>query len=162
MASIGKYAWIPFLIAGIGNILGGWLSAVMLRHHVSLTVARKGSVTVFAILMACAIPAVLVHSALLSFVLVSSAMLGYTGVTANMLAFPADVFPGNVVASIWGLAGLGSGFGGMVFALITGWLVDHYSYLPVFMLAGLMPFIAVAIIWFIIGPLRAGSESVTA
>ena len=28
LASIGKYAWIPFAVAGFGNILGGWLSGV--------------------------------------------------------------------------------------------------------------------------------------
>ena len=81
-------------------------------------------------------------------------MLGYTGLTANMLAFPADVFPKSLVATIWGLAGLGSGFGGMVFALITGWLVDRYSYVPVFIGFASIPMIAVLIIWFVLGPLR--------
>ena len=37
MASIGKYAWIPFAVAGFGNLLGGWLSGALLRrgcsHH---------------------------------------------------------------------------------------------------------------------------------
>ena len=77
--------------------------------------------TIFACLMASTIPAVLVRDVRLSIALVSLAMLGYTGVTANMLAMPADVFPQNVLASIWGYGGLGSGFGGMVFALIMGW-----------------------------------------
>ena len=27
LAAIGKYAWIPFLVAGAGNLLGGWLAA---------------------------------------------------------------------------------------------------------------------------------------
>jgi ACS family hexuronate transporter-like MFS transporter len=89
-------------------------------------------VTVFALLMASAIPAVLVESATISIGLVSLATLGYTGCAANMLAFPADVFPKNVLGSIWGLASMGSGFGGIVFALLTGWVVDHYSYVPVF------------------------------
>jgi ACS family hexuronate transporter-like MFS transporter len=153
LASIGKYAWIPFLVAGLGNWLGGWLAAVLLRRGVSVTVARKGSVTLFAILMTASIPAVLVDSAALSIAFVSLAMLGYTGCTANMLAFPADVFPKNAVASVWGLASMGSGFGGMVFALLTGWLVDHFSYLPVFVLSGLMPLICSLILWVRLGPL---------
>jgi len=84
--------------------------------------------------------------------------MGSTAVTANMLAMPADVFPKNAVASVWGLSGLGAGFGGMVFALITGVLVDHYSYVPVFIMFGLLPVIATLILWFVLGPLRPAFE----
>ncbi len=154
LASIGEYAWIPFLVAGLGNLLGGWMARSLLGRGISTTISRKSAVTFFALLMASAIPAVLVPSPSIAIGLVSLAMLGYTGVTANMLAFPADVFPTSVVATIWGLASMGSGFGGMVFALATGWVVDHYSYTPVFIGFGLIPMIAVLLIWFVLGPLR--------
>jgi MFS transporter, ACS family, hexuronate transporter len=157
LASIGMYAWIPFMVAGIGNLLGGWLAGALLRRNVSITVARKSAVTLFALLMLSAIPAVLTSSATTSIGLVSVAMLGYTGVTANMLAFPADVFPKSVVATIWGLASMGAGFGGMVFALVTGWLIDRYSYVPAFIGFSLIPMIALLIIWFVLGPLRPAS-----
>jgi len=154
LASIGKFAWIPYLVAGLGNIIGGWLSGFLLRRGVSVTIARKSAVTLFALLMASAIPAVFVPQTSVSIALVSLAMLGYTGVSANMLAFPADVYSKNVVASIWGLAGMGSGFGGMVFVLSTGWLVDRYSFAPVFVGFGSIPMIALLIVWFVVGPLR--------
>lgn len=154
LASIGKYAWIPYLVAGAGNIMGGWLSGFLLRRGSSLTVARKSALSVFILLMASAIPAVLVGQTRVSIGLVSLAMLGYTGVTTIMLAMPADVYPKNTVGSIWGLASMGSGFGGMVFVLGTGWLVDHYSYQPVFIGFGLIPMIALFIVWFVLGPLR--------
>ncbi|HLY59141.1 MAG TPA: MFS transporter [Terriglobia bacterium] len=154
MASIGKYAWIPFAVAGTGNVLGGWTSALFLKRGFSVNLARKGAVTLFALLMTSAIPAVLVHSVRSSIALVSVAMLGYTGCNAVMLACPADVFPKNVVGSIWGLASMGSGFGGMVFALFTGLLVDHFSYLPVFIGFGIMPLICAGILWAAVGPIR--------
>jgi ACS family hexuronate transporter-like MFS transporter len=81
-------------------------------------------------------------------------MLGYTGSTANMLAMPADVFPGSAVASVYGLASMGAGFGGMLFTLITGWAVDHYSYTPVFIGFGVLPLICALLLWTLIGPLR--------
>ena len=43
----------------------------------------------------------------------------------------------------------GSGFGGMVFALITGWLVDHYSYAPVFVLFGTLPLASAFVLWLV-------------
>jgi ACS family hexuronate transporter-like MFS transporter len=157
MASIGKYGWIPFLVAGLGNLLGGWFSAALLRRGVSLTVARKTAVTFFAGLMISAIPAVMVADVRLSIALVSVAMVGYTGCSANMLAFPSDVFPKNAVGSVYGLASMGSGFGGMVFTLLTGWVIDHYSYVPAFVGFGIMPLVCAGIIWGLLGPIRPGA-----
>ena len=48
---------------------------------------------------------------------------------------------------------MGSGLGGMIFALLTGWVVDHYSYTPAFIGFGLLPLICVAVLWFLTGPL---------
>jgi ACS family hexuronate transporter-like MFS transporter len=154
IAAIGKYAWIPFLVAGFGNLLGGWFSSFLLKRGVSVTVARKSAVTFFTILMASAIPAVLAREAWLSMALVSVAMLGYTGSLANMLTIPADVFPKSAVGSVYGLASMGSGFGGMIFTLATGWIVDHYSYTPAFIGFGLMPLVCSGILWAFLGPLR--------
>jgi MFS transporter, ACS family, aldohexuronate transporter len=159
MAAIGKYAWIPFVAAGFGNLFGGLVSGFLLRCNLSVTVARKTSVTFFALLMTSAIPAVLVHDAWSSIALVSLAMLGYTGSLANMLAMPSDVFSKNAVASVYGLASMGSGLGGMVFMLITGWAVDHYSYAPVFFGFGIMPLICTLILWTMLGPLCATAKT---
>jgi ACS family hexuronate transporter-like MFS transporter len=153
MAAIGKYSWIPFAVAGAGNFLGGGLSAWLLRRSASVTVARKGAVTFFAVLMTSAIGVVVVQQAWLAIALVSIAMLGYTGSLANMLALPGDVFPKSSVASVYGLASMGSGFGGMLFTLITGWVVDRYSYTPVFIGFGLLPLICAAILWLLVGEL---------
>jgi ACS family hexuronate transporter-like MFS transporter len=153
MASIGKYAWIPFMVAGLGNLLGGGLSGWMLQRGLSLNLARKGTVTLFAALMTSAIPAVLARDARTSIALVSLAMLGYTGCGSIMLAFPADIYPKNVVGSIWGLASMGSGFGGMIFALLTGLVIDRFSFLPVFVGFGLMPLVCAGIIWTLLGPI---------
>jgi ACS family hexuronate transporter-like MFS transporter len=154
MASIGAYSWIPFAVAGLGNFAGGLLSGALLSRGFTVTAARKASVTIFAALMLSAIPAVLAREAWVSIAMVSVAMFGYTGALANMLAMPADVFPGGAVASVYGLASMGSGFGGMLFTLITGWVVDHYSYTPAFIGFGILPLICAAILWTLAGPLR--------
>jgi MFS transporter, ACS family, hexuronate transporter len=147
MASIGAFAWIPFAVAGIGNLLGGVAGSWLLRRGLPVLVARKTALTLFAVLMTAAIPAVLVQSAWLSIGFVSVAVAGYTGGLANMLALPADVFPKNAVASVWGLASMGAGFGGMIFTLLTGWVVDHFSFTPVFIGFGLIPLISATILW---------------
>jgi ACS family hexuronate transporter-like MFS transporter len=146
LARIGMFAWIPFLTADIGNLAGGGFSALLLRRGVTITAARKAAILVFATLMTSAIPAVLVRSPWWAIAFVSTATFGYTGCLANMLSLPGDRYPRNALASIWGLASMGSGFGGMVFALATGWVVDRYSYTPVFFGFGLLPLVAAAIL----------------
>jgi len=154
LAAIGRVAWIPFLVAGFGNLLGGWFSSALLRRGISPTVARKSAVTFFAALMLAAIPAVLARDTWMSVAFVSVAMFGYTGALANMLTIPSDVFPAKAVASVYGLASMGSGFGGMLFTLITGLAVEHYSYTPVFFGFGVLPLICAAILWAFAGPLE--------
>jgi MFS transporter, ACS family, hexuronate transporter len=112
--------------------------------------ARKTSVTFFAALMTTAIPAVLAWEAWMSIALVPNAMLGYTGCLANMLSFPADVLPKSAV---------GSEFGGMLFTLITEWLVERYSYTPVFFGFGILPLICATILWTLLGPLTQGRHT---
>jgi ACS family hexuronate transporter-like MFS transporter len=153
LAGIGKYAWIPFMVAGFGNIFGGWMSSALLKRGHSVTIARKATITFFAALMTTAIPAVLANDAWMSIALVSIAMMGYTGALANMLSIPADVFPKSAVGSVYGLASMGSGAGGVLFTTITGWVVQHYSYTPAFIGFGLLPLICAGILWAWLGPL---------
>lgn len=161
LASIGRLAWIPFFVAGIGSVFGGLATKLFLTLDMNLNVSRKLSVTLSALMMTCAIPASLVQSNGLSIALVSIAMAGYTTGLANMLAMPGDAVPRNVVASVYGLASMGSGFGGMLFTLITGWLVDRYSFTPVFFLFGLIPIIATAIQWGWMPTLGASAKTTT-
>jgi len=147
MKRIGETAWIPFCTAGIGNLAGGLFCSFLLARGVSAQTGRRVGVLVFSALMVAAVPATLVSSAALSILLISTATFGYCGALANVLAMPRDLYPKNAVASIWGLASMGSGFGGMFFSLCTGWLVDHYSYKPAFVLFGLTPILAAALVW---------------
>jgi MFS transporter, ACS family, hexuronate transporter len=154
MAKIGMTAWIPFVTADLGNFAGGWLTGYLIRRGIPSSNARKSVVALFALFMTAAIPAILVPDVWVSIALISVATFGYTGYNTNALAFPPDVFPKNMVASVWGLASMGSGFGGMLFGWLSGRMIDHYGYTPVFIAYGIMPLIAVSLVLFALGPLR--------
>jgi ACS family hexuronate transporter-like MFS transporter len=162
IASIGRYAWIPFLVAGVGSAGGGLIAKAFLIFGMPVGAARKSAVTIAALMMTMAIPAVLVNSSAVSIAFVSIAMAGYTAGLANMLAMPADVFPAQAVASIYGLASMGAGFGGMIFMLLTGWLVERYSYVPAFVVFGLTPLVCSVVLWALTGPLTEDSRFVQA
>jgi len=154
LAKIGMTAWIPFVTADLGNLVGGWLTGRLIRRGWPTSTARKTVVAIFALLMTSAIPAVLTSNVWLSVALISVATFGYTGYNSNALAFPPDVVPKNMVASVWGLASMGSGFGGMLFSWLSGRMIDQYGYTPVFIAYGIMPLIAASLVVFVMGPLR--------
>ena len=145
---------VPFIVADIGNLAGGGFTQLLIARGISIPHARKAGASVFGLLMVMAIPAIMVHDPYVSIGCVSVAMFGYTGCLANTLAFPAEVFPKNALGSVWGLASVGSGLGGVLFQWLSGWMVDRFGYYPVFIGYGIMPVIAVAIMLFLMGPLR--------
>ena len=149
LLEIGQTAWIPFLAADIGNVMGGLFSARLTRRGIPADRAHRIGVLVFSLLMTAAIPAVLVPSSAVSIGLVAVAAFGYTGSLANLLSVPADAYSKDNVGSVWGIASMGSGFGGMVFSLITGSLVEHWSFTPVFILFGVTPLIAATLVWWL-------------
>ncbi|MEO8128767.1 MAG: hypothetical protein ABI822_16815 [Bryobacteraceae bacterium] len=73
------------------------------------------------------------------------------------LTLPSDLFAPDVVGTVTGLSGLGAGAVSTVFTLLIGALVDQFSYLPAFIVAGTMPLLATVSILFLIrtdGPTR--------
>jgi MFS transporter, ACS family, hexuronate transporter len=145
---------VPFIVADIGNLAGGGFTQLLISRGIPIPLARKTGASVFGLLMVSAIPAIIAHDPYVSIALISVAMFGYTGYLANTLAFPAEVFPKNSLGSIWGLASMGSGMGGMFFQWLSGRMVDRFGYYPVFIGYGIMPLIGVAIMLFLMGPLR--------
>ena len=158
LEQIGKTGWIPFLAADLGNLIGGALTGLFIRFGVSVPAARKIMIAMSALLMTAAIPAAYATNVAQALLLVSVAAFGYTSYNANALALPADVFPKNMVGSIWGLASLGSGLGGMLFSWLSGRVIDAYGYTPVFVGYGVMPLVAAFIVLAFIGPLRPLAE----
>jgi MFS transporter, ACS family, hexuronate transporter len=154
LTKIGLYGWIPFMTCALGNLVGGTLSSWLLRLGCSLSRARNMTFSLFAALMTSAIPAVLAADPRIAVGWVSVATFGYGGCLANMLAMPADYYPKNVLGSIWGLASMGSGFGGMLFTLLTGEVLVRFSYVPVFFGFGLMPLICAVILVFVTSTAR--------
>jgi ACS family hexuronate transporter-like MFS transporter len=147
LRQIGETGWIPFFTAALGNIAGGAVFSTLNHRSGEAATTRRIAVLLFSALM---IPAVLVSGSLSAaqcIVLISIATFGYAGALANLLAIPGDAFPSDVVASIWGFASMGSGIGAMVFSLLTGWLVDHYSFHLTFVLFGILPGISALIVW---------------
>jgi MFS transporter, ACS family, hexuronate transporter len=157
MTMIGYFAWIPFLTADIGCLTGGAISGWLIRRGCAVLKARKIVMSVSAVLMLSGIPAVLVESPAAAIALISLATFAYSNWASNVLTLPADIFPKGTVASVSGLSGTGAALGGMLFMLIIGKVVDHFSYVPVFVAAGIMPLIGASFILRMVKPIEPSS-----
>lgn len=147
LRQIGATAWIPFLGAGLGNLVGGAAGGWLVRRSATALAGRKLAATGFMLAMAAGWLIAVDPSNLRSMAFACLAGFGYTAALVNLLALPGDLYPSSSVASIWGLASMGSGFGGMVFSMLTGWMVDRWSFLPAFYFFSLLPLIAAAAVW---------------
>jgi len=135
---IGKYSWVPFIFGGIAYVLGGWLSGWLMGRGWSLPRARKRIMLIGAMCLPVAIVAPLVPGAALAIAAICFITFGHGFWISNIQTMPADLFPGHEVGTVAGFSGMGGAIGGMAANLGTGWVVTHFSYAPIFLIAGLM------------------------
>jgi MFS transporter, ACS family, hexuronate transporter len=150
IATVGKYAWLPFFFGGCGYIVGGWISGRLMRAGWSLARARKTAMLVGACFVPSAILVPLVPGAGLAIVAVCFLVFGHCVWGANVLTLPADLFHANEVATASGFSGMGGAISGIAAAFTTGYVVMRYSYGPIFLLAGLVHPLAVTLIFWLL------------
>ena len=161
MQAIALLAAVPFLFAGLGNVAGGWFSGKMMSKGWSADRARKLSFKLGALLCACSIFVPLVPGEIPPVMVICVAVFGISGFVATHIAMLTDLFPGRVLARVAGITGFGEGCVNMVVTLATGVVVDHFSYMPVFIAAGFMPMLAVAACLLLITRIQRLPESLT-
>jgi ACS family hexuronate transporter-like MFS transporter len=146
LAAVGTFAWIPFLTGAAGTLAGGWLSSWLYVRTGSLTTARHTVLAIGAFGTVLGIPAALADQAWVCLFLISVVTFALCVWAATIVALPADVLPPAFVGSLAGISGSGASIGGVLFTLATGWLVDRFSYWPVFCLAALSPIVGFLIV----------------
>jgi ACS family hexuronate transporter-like MFS transporter len=139
LTDVAFFAWIPFLFGDLGSIGGGWASGFLIRRGFSVRQARVMTMGLGATLCFLSLAVVLVKTVPVALLAICFVLFGHTALSANMFAAMSDLFPSSAVARVTGLTGIAGGVSGMMFPLLTGWLVDHISYTPVFAMASLMP-----------------------
>jgi ACS family hexuronate transporter-like MFS transporter len=168
MKKIGWFAMVPFIVADLGNILGGLFTQLIIRRGVTIPRARKISVAIFGSLMALSLISgpFIINSPATAIAVLAIAGFGYASYTANTMAFPADVVPKSATASVWGIASVGAGLGGALFQALSGYTVKKlgaggnysFAYNSVFLGYGAMALIGLTIVLFVMGPLKKNQD----
>lgn len=128
---------VVYLIANVGSIGGGWLSAHLMRRGWDVTRARK--LAMFVCCLA-TLPVFVVgfsHNLWLVVVLVGVAHGAHQGLTSNLFPVVADLFPRAAVGTVIGLGGAAGQAGAALLSLLTAWLLaTSGNYAVIFLLAG--------------------------
>ncbi|HYM12625.1 MAG TPA: MFS transporter, partial [Bryobacterales bacterium] len=102
--------------------------------------------------MPVAVTAVFVKSPIVAIVLVSLATSAHQGWSANLFTTASDIFPSGVVASVVGIGGCAGGFGGFLFsAIVPGFVITYFGYVPVFILMGVLHPLALVCVHVLMG-----------
>ena len=147
LTDIGLYAWIPFVAGALGGMVGGQASDKLITAGVPNVRARTRVLYISAALAPLGIWTSKAHSAPAAILLIAAmAFVAYSWFI-NTAALIPDLFPDRVVGSVLGLMGTAGSAGGIVFTVLVGFLLTHYSYGTVFALAGSMHVLASFILW---------------
>jgi ACS family hexuronate transporter-like MFS transporter len=135
---IGKLFWIPFLVLGLSNILGGYLSDKIFKKTSSINIARKSLMAVAAALTLSVIFIQKVDSAYSVIALISVFFFAHGLWITNYSTAVGDVFGSKATSTMFGLTGTFGAISAFFVNRGIGYVVTNYSYDPLWIWAGLM------------------------
>ncbi len=139
LTQVGVLAWIPFFMGNTGGIFGGWAAGWLQKKNLKIYTVRQITMYGSSILCITSLMVPYLNTALAALLMIGIATLANNFLSANMFGAVTDLFPDKTVGRATGLTGVAGGLSGLLFPLLTGVLVDHVSYKPVFVLIAFMP-----------------------
>ncbi|GAB5558144.1 MAG: MFS transporter [Schleiferiaceae bacterium] len=151
---IGLFAWVPYVGAAVGSVVGGWVSGLFLQSGRSVNFARKFTITLGGIIM---LPSLLLTAGaatpLKAVLLIALILFGFQMAIGNIQTLPSDFFGRKNVGSLSGLGGTAAVLG----VLVTIWLVPIItveSYVPFFILGAILVPLGIGMIWLLGGNIK--------
>jgi ACS family hexuronate transporter-like MFS transporter len=139
MLQLGVFGWIPYALGGVGGVAGGWVAGFLQQRDFSITRVREYTMYTSALLCVTSLFVPYMLSAKTAIMMIGVAIFAHNFLSANMYGAITDLFTDKQVGRATGLTGVSGGLSGLLFPLLTGYLVDHSSYSPVFFCIAFMP-----------------------
>lgn len=148
LAEIALFAWVPFLAADAGGILGGYLAPWLQRWRgLTLEGSRIAGISLGAVLMIAPGCVGLVASPYAAIALLGIGGFAHQVISVLINTLSADVFPKTDIAKANGLVGMAGWTGGLLFSLAIGQFADTIGFAPLFACLGLFDLLGA--IWLI-------------
>jgi ACS family hexuronate transporter-like MFS transporter len=140
---VGSFAWVPFLFAAMGSLIGGYYSSYKIRKGTQPVHARKKAITIGSTIMLVALGAIVYHLNDLkehinfTIALISVTLLGFQFIIGNLQTLPSDYFNGKNVGTVAGMGGTAAVIGTLITTLLVP-ILTKTNYNSFFILAAVM------------------------
>jgi ACS family hexuronate transporter-like MFS transporter len=142
LTHIALFAWMPFLAADAGGILGGYLAPFLRKWRgLSLEGSRIAGVALGAVLMIAPGFVGIVGHPMAAIALLAIGGFAHQVISVLINTLSADVFPKGDIAKANGLVGMAGWTGGLLFSLAIGQLADKIGFAPLFACLGVFDLI---------------------
>lgn len=132
---IGMFAWVPYVGAAAGSLLGGVFTERWVRGGSSIDAARKRTIWIGGLLMFLGlISTILLADNPAKFVIIVAVVLfGFQFAISNIQTIPSDLFSGKSVGTLAGLGGAVGVFSVIIMNFLIP-VITKTSYTPAFIL----------------------------
>ncbi len=152
LADMAKFGWIPYVALTVGNLCSGAIPRILVGCGWTVNRARKTTMLV----VSCAMPllalvVVRASSPALALAAVAGLMFGHAA--WGNITLPVEVFPGHVIATVTGFGGALGGLAGACSQIGIGYVVQKFSFGPIFAICSGMYLLAFCAVQWLIGDL---------
>ncbi len=156
IAELGSTAWVVYAAAGIGSLVGGAASGLLIQRGKSPVAARLMVMAFVALIGPFASlgngfgPPILLS-------LMFASMVGFVQMIwqVNIIVLATDLFSSRQLGKVIGVAGFLTGLAGVVSNQLVGALVESVSYKPMFMVMAAAYPLAFVAVWMLLRQPRA-------
>lgn len=147
LLQMAQVAWIVYLAADLGSLLGGWASGRLVRRGFTPARSRLCLMALAAVLAPAGASIAGGPSISMTFVFAALVAFAHLVFLTNLTTLAVDTFPRRQVATIFGIIAAGSGLGGMLSTKLIGELASTQSYGTVFLAMAVMHPIGWLLAW---------------
>ncbi len=163
LKQIALFAWLPFLAADLGGILGGYLSPfLMKRAGMKLIPSRVAGIAIGAVLMIAPGCIGLASGPMVAIALFCVGGFAHQMISVLINTLSADVFTPEEVGTANGFVGMAGWIGGLLFSLAIGQLADTIGYSPLFACLAVFDLVGAGVLILTIGRLAIPEKKVLA
>lgn len=157
---IGYFAWVPYVGAAVGSIVGGIYAGRVISGGASVNKARKSTITIGGVIMFLGLVAtILFADTALKFVLIVAFVLfGFQFAIGNIQTIPSDLFSGKSVGTLAGFGGSVGVFSVIIMNFLVP-MISSYSYIPIFIMIAVFVPLGVSAIYLLAKVIKPLEES---
>lgn len=152
-------AWVPYVGAAVGAIVGGWFSGYLIKKGGTVNAARKiAMVTGVCIILPAMIGAAFASTALAAVILMAFILAGFQFTIVNIQTLPSDYHAGKTVGSLAGLGGASAVLGTIITMLLVPYITTNNNWLLFFVMGALLVPLSIGSVFIFAGKIEPLSK----